>query len=310
VSFSRSQQGMGAALAAVVIWALVPVGTRFFVLRMDPFLFNVIRFAASGSVAVPLFLHARPWRWPASDRILLFWCAVLAVPGYNIPVAVAAQRVPASRLGLLIATEPVFIVALTLLLKRQRIGWRVWVGSILALGGVALTSQGPAVAQGFSWISTLQALCGAASWSCYTVLASRLNQRYGTFGSTGAILVVGTVVLSAVSIPMIHVTSMPDATTIAWVAALGLASSMLGFLLWNYAGARVPAERMGLVLYLIPVVCMLAGTGFLGEALTAPIICGGALTVFGVWVASINRRHESTSHQSLRSRSATCPYRE
>jgi hypothetical protein len=29
VSFSRSQQGMGAALAAVVIWALVPVGTRY-----------------------------------------------------------------------------------------------------------------------------------------------------------------------------------------------------------------------------------------------------------------------------------------
>jgi drug/metabolite transporter (DMT)-like permease len=286
VSFSRSQQGMGAALAAVIIWALVPVGTRFFVLRVDPFLYNVIRFAASGSVAIPLCLRARPWRWPASDRILLFWCAVLAVPGYNIPVAVAAQTVPAGRLGLLIATEPVFIVALTLLLKRQRIGWRVWAGSTLALAGVALTSQGPAASQSFSWISTLQALCGAVSWSCYTVLVTRLTQRYGTFGVTGAIVVVGSVALLAISIPMIHATAMPDAMTISLVAGMGLASSMLGFLLWNYAGARIPAERMGLVLYLIPVVCVLAGIGFLGEALTAPILCGGALTVFGVWVAS------------------------
>jgi drug/metabolite transporter (DMT)-like permease len=306
---------MGAALAAVIIWALVPVGTRFFVLRVDPFLFNVIRFAASGSVAVPLFLRARPWRWPASDRILLFWCAVLAVPGYNIPVAVAAQTVPAGRLGLLIATEPVFIVALTLLLKRQRIGWRVWVGSTLALAGVALTSQGPVAPHSFSWISTLQALCGAASWSCYTVLATRLNQKYGTFGVTGAIVVVGTVTLLAISIPMIHAAAMPDAMTITWVAGMGLASSMLGFLLWNYAGARVPAERMGLVLYLIPVVCVIAGTGFLGETLTASIIGGGALTVFGVWVASrsaggFNRPPESTSNQSRRSRSARCPCRE
>ena len=286
MSFDRSQQGMGAALAAVIIWALVPVGTRFFVLRVDPFLFNVIRFAASGSVAVPLFLRARPWRWPASDRMLLFWCAVLAVPGYNIPVAVAAQTVPAGRLGLLIATEPVFIVALTLLLKRQRIGWRVWAGSTLALAGVALTSQGPVAPHSFSWISTLQALCGAASWSCYTVLATRLNQKYGTFGVTGAIVVVGTVTLLAISIPMIHAAAMPDAMTISLLAGMGLVSSMLGFLLWNYAGARVPAERMGLVLYLIPMVCVLAGTGFLGEAMTAPIICGGLLTVFGVWVAS------------------------
>lgn len=286
MSLNRSQQGMGAALAAVIIWALVPVGTRFFVLRVDPFLFNVIRFAASGSVAIPLCLRARPWRWPATDRILLFWCGLLAVPGYNIPVAVAAQTIPAGRLGLLIATEPVFIVALTLLLKRQRIGWRVWVGSVLALAGIALTSHGPAAPHGVSWISTLQALCGAASWACYTVLATRLNQRYGTFGVTGAILVVGTVMLMATSIPMIHATATPDAMTIALVAGMGLASSMLGFLLWNYAGARVPAERMGLVLYLIPVVCVLAGTGFLGEALTAPILCGGSLTVFGVWVAS------------------------
>jgi drug/metabolite transporter (DMT)-like permease len=55
---------MWAALAAVILWALVPVGTRFFVLRIDPFVFNVIRFATSGTVALPLFLRARPWRWP------------------------------------------------------------------------------------------------------------------------------------------------------------------------------------------------------------------------------------------------------
>ena len=286
MSVSRPQQGIGAALAAVIIWALVPVGTRFFVLRVDPFLFNVIRFVASGAAAVPLFVRARPWRWPAPDQILLIGCAVLAIPGYNIPVALAAQTVPAVRLGLLIATEPVFIVVLTLVLKRQRIGWRVWVGSALALTGVALTSQAPASPEGFDWFSTLQVLGGAASWSCYTVLASRLNRRYGTFGVTGGIVVVGAVVLLAISLPMIHASALPDPTTTSLLAGMGLASSLLGFVLWNYAGARVPAERMGLVLYLIPIVCVLAGTGFLGEPLTGQIIAGGALTVFGVWVAA------------------------
>ena len=43
---------------------------------------------------------------------------------------------------------------------------------------------------------------------------------------------------------------------------------------------------MGLALYLIPIVCVLAGVGFLGESLTGRIIAGGALTVFGVWVAA------------------------
>jgi drug/metabolite transporter (DMT)-like permease len=286
VSYSQSQRGIAAALAAVIIWALVPVGTRFFVLRIDPFLFNTIRFAASGAAAFPLFLRARPWRWPAADRILLLWCAVLAVPGYNVPVALGARSVPAGQLGLLIATEPVFIVIFTLILKRQRLRWRVAAGSALALAGVALTSQGPVSPQGFSWLSALGVLGGAASWSCYTVLATRLNQRYGTFGVTGAIIVVGTVVLLAISIPMIHATAMPDAVTLSLLAGMGLASSLLGFLLWNYAGARVPAERMGLVLYLIPIVCVMAGVSFLNEPLTPQILVGGVLTVFGVWVAS------------------------
>jgi drug/metabolite transporter (DMT)-like permease len=286
VSYSQSQRGIAAALAAVIIWALVPVGTRFFVLRIDPFLFNTIRFAASGAAAFPLFLRARPWRWPAADRILLLWCAVLAVPGYNVPVALGARSVPAGQLGLLIATEPVFIVIFTLILKRQRLRWRVAAGSALALAGVALTSQGPVSPQGFSWLSALGVLGGAASWSCYTVLATRLNQRYGTFGVTGAIIVVGTVVLLAISIPMIHATAMPDAVTLSLLAGMGLASSLLGFLLWNYAGGRVPAERMGLVLYLIPIVCVMAGVSFLNEPLTPQILVGGVLTVFGVWVAS------------------------
>jgi drug/metabolite transporter (DMT)-like permease len=286
VSVSRPQRGIGAALAAVIIWALVPVGTRFFVLRVDPYLFNVIRFVASGAAAIPLFVRARPWAWPAGDRRLLLWCAVLAIPGYNIPVALGAQTVPAVRLGLLIATEPVFIVVLTLVLKRQHIRWRVWAGSALALAGVALTSQGPVSPQSFSWFSTVQVLAGAACWSCYTVLAARLNQRYGTFGVTGAIVVVGSAVLLAISVPMIPASGMPDPVTVSWLIAMGLASSLLGFLLWNYAGARVPAERMGLLLYLIPVVCVLAGTCFLGEPLTGQIVAGGALTVFGVWLAS------------------------
>jgi drug/metabolite transporter (DMT)-like permease len=286
VSLSRPQRGIGAALAAVIIWALVPVGTRFFVLRVDPFLFNIIRFIASGTAAIPLFVRARPWRWPAADRRLLLWCAMLAIPGYNIPVALGAQTVPAVRLGLLIATEPVFIVVLTLVLKRQPIGWRVWIGSALALAGVALTSRGEVSPHGFSWFSTLQVVGGAASWSCYTVLVSRLNQRYGAFGVTGGIVVVGTVVLLAISVPMIPASAMPDPMTTSLLAGMGLASSLLGFVLWSYAGARVPAERMGLVLYLIPIVCVLAGAGFLGEPLTGQIVAGGALTVFGVWVAS------------------------
>jgi drug/metabolite transporter (DMT)-like permease len=286
VALKPSERGYAAALASVIIWALVPVGTRFFVLRVDPYVFNVIRFAASGCAALPLFVYAKPWAWPGRDRLLLLTCAILAVSGYSIPVALGARTVPAGELGVLIATEPVMIAALTLVLHRRPIHWRVIGGSLVALLGVTLTSGVLSADEPFKWVSTLQVLAGAFSWSCYTVLAVRLNQRYGTVGVTGAILVIGTAALLVLSLPMVDATMLPDGWTTLILAAMGLSSSLLGFLLWNYAGALVPAERLGLFLYMIPAVSIIGGARFLDESLTVQILLGGALTVFGVWVAS------------------------
>jgi drug/metabolite transporter (DMT)-like permease len=287
VALNPSERGYAAALASVIIWALVPVGTRFFVLRVDPYVFNVIRFAASGCAALPLFVYAKPWAWPGRDRLLLLACAILAVAGYSIPVALGARTVPAGELGVLIATEPVMIAALTLVIQRRPVHWRVIGGSLVALLGVTLTSGLFSSAdEPFKWLSVLQVLAGAFSWSCYTVLAVRLNQRYGTVGVTGAILVIGTAALLVLSLPMVDFSMLPDGMTTLLLAAMGLSSSLLGFLLWNYAGALVPAERLGLFLYMIPAVSIFGGARFLDESLTVQILLGGLLTVFGVWVAS------------------------
>lgn len=286
MALTRSERGYTSALASVIIWALVPVGTRFFVQRVDPYLFNVIRFAASGVAALPLCLLAKPWRWPASDQLLLLLCAVFAVPGYNIPVALGARTVPAGELGVLIATEPVIITALTLILYRRPIHWRLIAGSLLALLGVMLTSGMLSTSNSVNLWSTLGVLFGAFSWSSYTVLAVRLNRRYGAFGVTGATLVAGTLILLVITLPMVTTVPMPDHRTILMLAGMGLTSSLLGFLLWNYAGTWVPSERLGLFLYLLPVVSVLAGVQFLGEALTASILLGGVLTIAGVYVAS------------------------
>jgi drug/metabolite transporter (DMT)-like permease len=278
--------GVAAALAAVFIWALVPVGTRFFVLRTDPLMFNILRFAASGAAALPLCLRGRPWRWPVRDRILLCVCALFAVPGYNMPVALGARAIPAGELGLLIATEPVFIVALSSLLERRPISQRVLAGSALALAGAVLTSGSTGAPLLSSWASTLQVLGGAFSWSCYTVLVGRLNARHGTFAVTGAILVIGSAALMLISLPLTRGTPWPDVTTTAMLAAMGILSSLLGFLLWNHACAALPAERVGLFVYLIPIVCLGAGAGMLGESLSLAILAGGVLTIAGVWLAS------------------------
>jgi drug/metabolite transporter (DMT)-like permease len=281
------RSALTAALGAVLVWGLVPVGTRFFVQRVDPYTFNIIRFAASCAACWPLFVNARPWRWPRADRWLLVLCALLAVPAYNMPVALGAQSLPAAEIGLLIATEPVFILAFTLALQRRRVSSRILIGSAVALAGVALITGLFTAPLSFPWRPTLLVLGGAASWSLYTAISGGLNARHGASGVTGSTVVVGTVGLIGVSWPMMR--GWPSLPTGLALAGMGLASSTLGFFLWNYGSARIAAERIGLFLYLIPIIALAGGTVLLGEPLTLILLTGGALTIAGVWIASRTR---------------------
>jgi drug/metabolite transporter (DMT)-like permease len=278
----RYSTGVAAALAAVLIWGLVPVGTRFFVLKLDPVSFNVIRFLSSAAGALPFFLAGKPWRWPAKDRLQLLLCAFLAVPGFSIPVAFAARSISAGHLGLLIATEPILIIVFAAWFYQRRVHVPVMIGAAVAFIGVALTSYGsgaPAVADAYG---TLLVLAGAVAWSWYTVIVSGLIRQYGPFHVTGGVLVVGAALLIALSLPMMDAHLYSSGLMTGLIAALGLISSLLGFLLWNLAASTVASERLGLFLYLLPIIAVLGGALLLDERLTGLLLLGGTLTIAGV----------------------------
>jgi drug/metabolite transporter (DMT)-like permease len=66
---------------------------------------------------------------------------------------------------------------------------------------------------------------------------------------------------------------------------LSLAGSALTFTLYFRLLARIPANRLSLITYAIPVVAVAVGTAFLDEPLTARVVAGAALVVGGVALA-------------------------
>jgi drug/metabolite transporter (DMT)-like permease len=275
-------RGFAAGAAAVAIWGLVPVATRYFVLKLDPLSFNIIRFLFTGIAALPMMLVGKPWRWPTSDQTRLLLCAALAVPGFNMPVAFAARTLSAGHLGLLIATEPILIVLFASWLLRRPINLQVLLGAVVAFVGVLITNLHRGVWLPADLTDTALVLVGAASWSCYTVLAGSLARRYGASGATGAILVLGSTILIVASVSAIHTGLFPDARTTAAVGALGLVSSLFGFLLWTRATAFVPPDRLGLLLYALPLVSVLGGAAMLDERVAWPLLIGGSTILLGV----------------------------
>ena len=275
---------MAAAVLAVAIWGMVPVALRYFVAFVDPFSFSVIRFGAAALFALPFFFHARPWTWPRADIARTALCGFLALPGLNIPSVLSARTIPAGGIGLITATEPIFIILFGLIALRAGPTSRIVVGAIMALGGVGLTmSHGAGALLEIHNLGNIGfGLLGAASWGAYTVVGAPLARKYGAYRYTGGVVVIGGIVTVALLSPVIPSEAWPATVVFGQVAVLSLFSTIIGFLLWNHGASLMPPQLIGPLLYLIPVFGIVGGIVFLGEPLTWQMALGGTIILAGV----------------------------
>ena len=76
-----------------------------------------------------------------------------------------------------------------------------------------------------------------------------------------------------------------SATAVSGTLYLAVVITALGYVVWNWALARVPAPRAAIFLNVQPIVGALLGTALLGEPITLFTVLGGTLVVTGLVVA-------------------------
>jgi drug/metabolite transporter (DMT)-like permease len=137
---------LAAGLAAVILWGLAPVATRAAVGQLAPLPLLILRLSVASLVmlpwAVPVFRRLRP---RAAGRLVA--AGILGLVGYNLPVTIGLRWLPASTAGLLLATEPVWVMLLGRVFLAERGSARTWLGSAVALSGVAVLA-GPGALSG------------------------------------------------------------------------------------------------------------------------------------------------------------------
>ena len=282
------RDALGAGLAAVVMWGLAPVATRAVVAHVSPLPLLLIRLTAASLVLLP-------WAWPVFRQLQarsagrLLAAGLLGLVGYNLPVTAGLRWLPAATAGLLLATEPVWVMLLGRLFLGERGGTRAWLGSAVALTGVAVLA-GPGAVSGTGGYRFLGGaglvLAGTLAFGAYTIVARPLSQEFGAVPAAAASTVVGSApyLAFAGTLPgagLGHLT----AATWAALAFLALGSTAAGLLLWSVAVLAGGAARTSLLLYLEPVVSVGGAVAFLGEHVSPAMIGGGLLILAGVAVA-------------------------
>ena len=289
--------GVGAGLIAVCLWGLAPVATRSLVSELAPLPLLTLRQLLAAGVLLP-------WAVPALRRIdtrdlpRFIVAGLLGMVGYNLPVTVGLQWLPASSAGLLLATEPVWVLVLSYVFLGERAGRRVLLGSGIALAGVAVIAGPSAWSSGYG----MRAVAGAAlvllatmAFAGYTIVLRPLSERYGPVPATAVSTVAGAVPYLALVGPFWP--SRLSSPAWAELLFLALGGTVAGMLLWNQAIVRIGSARISRLLYLEPVVSVLGAMVFLGERATAAVLIGGVLVIAGVLMTADSmtigrRRHE------------------
>ena len=288
---SRPRAGLlvGAFVVLCLIWGSTWSVIRVGLAGIPPFSGVSLRFFIAAAVLSVLAAVSgvRLGRSPIERRLWLANGLLSFAVSYGV-VYWAEQWVPSGLAAVLFATYPLFVslVAHFLLpdeaLTRPE-GWGIAAG----FAGVAVIFSEDLSALGGAGVAL------AAAVMLVSPLASALSsvaiKRWGggihPLSLTAPPMAIGAAVAGVVALVTERERSFVwNGASVAALLYLALAGSAVTFTLYYWLLSHLPAKRLALISYILPVEAVLIGT-MLGEPLTARVVAGGALVVLGVALA-------------------------
>ncbi len=273
------------------VWGSTFLAIRVGVHEVPPLLFAAMRFLVAGIVLYG-WMIARGERspnarqWPSAfllgllifvfDYGLLFW---------------AEQRVPSGIAAVMLATIPAFMaLSEIMILRTQRLTVRLALALLIGIGGVAVLMS-HSLDLGGAPIDTRGAMAlifAAMSWSVASSLSRKVPLPSSKVMSSGAQMLAGGILLALAAAVRGEFRGFHPSTVSngAWFALLYLivAGSIIGFTAYVWLIHHESPTRVGTYAYVNPVVAVLVGYLFGGEALGPRTVVGTLFVLISVIV--------------------------
>lgn len=286
---------LAVAIVTVVSWGSAFAGIRAALGAYTPAHLALLRYTVASLV---LAVYAASVRMRLPRRQDLPGLALLGLTGitfYNLALGYGETTIPAGTASLLIATTPVWMALFAALLFRERLSTVGWLGMGLSFVGAAVIGLGSGGGLGVD-PQALIVLAAALSSAAYSLGQKPFLSRYSALECTAYAIWAGTALLLPFAPGLVgEVRAAPLAATLG-VVYLGVVPAALGYVLWAWMLAQVPAATAGSFLYLVPPAAALIAWAWLGEAPAPLAVFGGTLVIAGVIL--VNRWGRAHAHAS------------
>ena len=290
------------ALLVVAIWGVTFVCTKLLIAAgLLPAQIFAIRFllAYIGIWAVCLYRKGQASRLFADtvlDEVIFVFLGITGGSFYFLTENTALVYTQACNVAFLVCSAPLFTALLTLAIKRFtkgriadglediRLRWPLILGTILALGGMAMVVFERQTLQ-LSPKGDLFAIGAAVCWALYSVFMAQMTSQYGALFATRKVFFYGLLtiipfllngdratVLSALSQPSV----------ILNLLFLGLIASLACFIIWNKVMSKLGNFTSTCYVYLNPFFTLVTSMIILGERMTLVSAVGSLAIVIGV----------------------------
>lgn len=272
-----------------VIWGLAFVAIRRADFELSSVNLTLLRWLAvsAGFLAIyPVAIKPKV-RFERKDFPRLLVVALTSTVIYHLALNAAEKIVDASLAGLLISLAPLSTVLLSAVVLHEKIGSRLWFALVVAITGAVIISS-PSLSLGSSTLAgPLLVVLAAVSSATFTVASKPLVGKYGPFPVAAWAAFLGTAIL----VPLLSQSLVQQAETLSlvgWASVLYLAilSTVVANMVFFTLVSRQAVSRLGVQLYLVPVVSAVGGVLILGESPAWATIVGGGVLLLAVGLAT------------------------
>ncbi len=263
----------------------------------QPFVMLAYRFSIAFLFINVICIHSRRRRLGGWLRFQIPWreCAPLLLLGLIQPVlyflceSYGISMTNATVSGIIIALIPIVALACGFLFMRERPSLKQIAFSILSIAGVVVMTLQQSAEGDIRFLGVLllvgAVVCGAA----YNILSRFLSGRFSALERTYVMMLtaaVSFVLLAActnLKTPDALIAPVKDIKFMASMLYLSLFSSILAFLMLNYAATVLPVSKSTAFCNITTVLSVFAGVVFLGESITYVSLIAAAVIIIGVF---------------------------